>query len=128
MEQSGSTVRRPNEGGKMAGGANAVAARAVTDVLETDEAKGLIASAQEAGSVRAEDVVAALGELELDTAQLDEIFSALEELNVEVVGGRHQAASSSSDSSQRSKSVRRMRISPLGSLMQRGARPLARQS
>ncbi len=69
------------------GGANAVAVRAVTDVLETDEAKSLIASAQEAGSVRAEDVVLALGELELDTAQLDEIFGALEELNVEVVSG-----------------------------------------
>ena len=90
MKQSGSTVRRPNEGGKMAGGANAVAARAVTDVLETDEAKGLIASAQEAGSVRAEDVVLALAELELDTAQLDEIYGALEELNVEVVSGEDE--------------------------------------
>ena len=63
----------------------AVAARTVTDVLETDEAKSLIASAQEAGSIKAEDVVLALGELELDAAQLDEVFGALEELNVDVV-------------------------------------------
>ena len=40
--------------------------------------------------MRAEDVVLALGELELDTAQLDEIFGALEELNVEVVSGEDE--------------------------------------
>ena len=68
-------------------GERAVAAVAVTDLLETDEVKGLLALAQEAGSIKADDVVLALGELELDTAQLDEVFGALEEANVEVVSG-----------------------------------------
>ena len=63
------------------------AAGAVTDVLETEEAKGLLATAQESGSIRAEDVALAFGELELDAAQLDEVFGALEELNVEIVNG-----------------------------------------
>jgi RNA polymerase primary sigma factor len=87
MGQSGSTVRRPNEGVRMAGGSNTVAAGAVTDVLETDEAKSLIASAQEAGSIKADEVALALGELELDAAQLDEVFSALEEAQVEILNG-----------------------------------------
>jgi RNA polymerase primary sigma factor len=70
----------------MAGGST-VAAGAVTDVLETDEAKSLIASAQESGTIKADDVALALSELELDAAQLDEVFGALEELHVEVVNG-----------------------------------------
>jgi RNA polymerase primary sigma factor len=85
MAQSGATVRRPSEEGVKMAGENAVAAGPVADVLETDEAKSLIASAQEAGSIKADEVVLALGELELDAAQLDEVFSALEELNVDVV-------------------------------------------
>jgi RNA polymerase primary sigma factor len=68
----------------MAGG-DAVAGGAVADVLDTDEAKGLLQSAQEAGSIRAEDIALALGELELDGAQIDEIYGALEELHIEVV-------------------------------------------
>jgi RNA polymerase primary sigma factor len=85
MTQSGSTVRRLNEEGVKMAGESAVAVGAVTDVLETDEAKSLIASAQEAGSIKAEDIALALGELELDAAQLDEVFGALEELNVDIV-------------------------------------------
>ena len=72
------------------GGETPVAVGAVTDVLGTDEAKSLIASAQESGSIRADEVVLALGELELDAAQLDEVFSALEEANVEVVSGEDE--------------------------------------
>jgi RNA polymerase primary sigma factor len=71
----------------MAGRDSAVAAAVVTGVLDTDEAKSLIASAQEAGSIRADDVALALGELELDAAQLDEVFGALEEANVDIVSG-----------------------------------------
>jgi RNA polymerase primary sigma factor len=71
----------------MAGRDSAVAAAAVTGVLDTDEAKSLIASAQEAGSIRADEVALALGELELDAAQLDEVFGALEEANVDIVSG-----------------------------------------
>jgi RNA polymerase primary sigma factor len=85
----------------MAGASSAVAAGAVTDVLETDEAKSLIASAQEAGSVKAEDVALALGELELDAAQLDEVFSALEEANIEVVTGDAEEEDEAARSTQR---------------------------
>ena len=94
----GETAERGGHDGR---GASAVAAGAVTDVLETDEAKGLIASAQEAGSIKADDVVLALGELELDTAQLDEIYGALEELNVEVVNGEDEDETRPRSSTQR---------------------------
>src|SRR5215204_3251809 len=102
MGSSGSTVRGPNEGVRMAGGSSVVAAGAVTDVLETDEAKSVIATAQEAGSIKAEEVALALGELELDAAQLDEVFGALEEANVDVVtGGDDEEEDTAARSSQR---------------------------
>jgi RNA polymerase primary sigma factor len=56
------------------------------DVLETDEARSLIETAQAAGSVTAEDVALALDELDLDAAQIDDVYRVLEELQVEVVG------------------------------------------
>jgi RNA polymerase primary sigma factor len=67
------------------GGESAVAAGGVADVLETEEAKSLLVSAQEAGTIRADEVALALGDLDLDAAQLDVVFGALEELNVEIV-------------------------------------------
>jgi RNA polymerase primary sigma factor len=85
----------------MAGGGSAVAAGAVTGVLETDEAKSLIASAQEAGSIRADDVALALAELELDAAQIDEVFGALEEAHVEIVNGDNEDDGEAARSSQR---------------------------
>jgi RNA polymerase primary sigma factor len=85
----------------MAGASSAVTAAAVTDVLETDEAKSLIASAQEAGSIKADEVVLALGELDLDAAQLDEVFGALEEASVEVVTGEDEEENEAERSSQR---------------------------
>src|SRR5215217_1228440 len=79
MGSSGSTVRGPNEGVRMAGASSVVTAVAITDVLETDEAKNLIATAQEAGSIKAEEIALALGELELDAAQLDVVTGEDEE-------------------------------------------------
>jgi RNA polymerase primary sigma factor len=64
---------------------SAVASGGVRDVLETEEAKSLLLSAQEAGTIRADEVALALGDLDLDAAQLDVVFGALEELNVEIV-------------------------------------------
>ena len=55
------------------------------DVLETDEARQLFESGRVSGKVRAEDVAAALDELDLDATQLDAVFSALEEQQIEVV-------------------------------------------
>ena len=60
-------------------------ARRGFEVLETDEAKQLLESGRSAGKLTAEDIAAALDELELDTAQLDEFYAALEEQQIEVV-------------------------------------------
>src|ERR671935_3246519 len=58
----------------------------VTDVLETDEARGLLESARAAGSVSAEEIALAFDELDLDTSQLDDFYQALDDLQIEVVG------------------------------------------
>jgi RNA polymerase primary sigma factor len=57
-----------------------------SDVLEIEEARSLIEAAQAAGTVSAEEVALALDELELDAGQIDDVYRALEELQVEVVG------------------------------------------
>ena len=56
------------------------------DVLATVEAKALLESGRLAGKLLAEDIASALDELDLDAAQIDEFFSALEEQQIEVVG------------------------------------------
>jgi RNA polymerase primary sigma factor len=57
----------------------------VAEVLETDEAKGLLESARESGTLGTAEIAAALGEMELDAGQLDDFYHALEELQIEVV-------------------------------------------
>jgi RNA polymerase primary sigma factor len=47
----------------------------------------LIASAQDTGKLASEDLAGALEELELDAAQLDDFYSRLDELQIEVVDG-----------------------------------------
>ena len=59
----------------------------IAEVLETDEAKGLLEAGREAGSLSTEEIALALGELELDAAQVDDFYHALEELHIEVVDG-----------------------------------------
>src|SRR2546428_4323096 len=59
--------------------------RSTADVLETDEARGLLEVAQQAGTVSAEEVALALDELDLEPAQIDDVYRALEELQVELV-------------------------------------------
>ncbi|HZD86961.1 MAG TPA: sigma-70 family RNA polymerase sigma factor [Gaiellaceae bacterium] len=56
------------------------------DVLETDQARTLLESAQAAGSVSADEIALALDELELDPTQIDDVYRALEELHVDVIG------------------------------------------
>jgi len=68
--------------GVATGGAQGV----VVDVLETEEAKGLLEAAQQAGSVTTDEIALALDELDLEAGQIDDIYHALEELHVEVVG------------------------------------------
>ena len=55
------------------------------DVLGTVEARTLIENGRLAGKLLAEDIAGALDELDLDTAQIDEFYSALEELQIEVI-------------------------------------------
>jgi RNA polymerase primary sigma factor len=64
----------------------------IGDVLETDEAKGLLEAGREAGSLTTEEISLALAELELDAAQIDEFYGALEELQIEVVDGNAEEA------------------------------------
>ena len=64
----------------------------IAEVLETDEAKGLLEAGREAGSLSTEEISLALGELELDAAQVDDFYHALEELHIEVVDGSEERA------------------------------------
>src|SRR5919198_4858422 len=75
----------PTEEGETQLSAVADAGRAVADVLETEEARGLLEAAQQAGSVNAEEIALALDELELEAAQIDDFYHALEELQIEIV-------------------------------------------
>jgi RNA polymerase primary sigma factor len=59
--------------------------RPVADVLETEEARGLLEAAQSSGTVNADEIAVALDELDLDAAQIDDFYHALEELHIEVV-------------------------------------------
>ena len=59
----------------------------IAEVLETDEARGLLESGREAGSLSTEEIALALSELELDASQVDEVYHALEELQIDVVDG-----------------------------------------
>ena len=79
----------------------------VEDVLETEEAKGLIEAARERGSVTADEIALALVDLDLDVAQLDELYAALEEQQIEIVAPEEEeeaaaprAAETSTDSLQ----------------------------
>src|SRR5579859_2549063 len=56
-----------------------------TDVFETEEARNLIEAAQAAGHISAEEIALALDELELEPAQLEDVYRTLEELQVEIV-------------------------------------------
>src|SRR6478609_4623818 len=58
----------------------------IAEVLETDEAKGLLETGREAGSLSTEEIALALGELELDAGQMDDFYAALEEQQIDVDG------------------------------------------
>jgi len=57
----------------------------IAEVLETDEAKGLLEAGRTSGSLSTEEITAALSELELDAATIDDFYHALEELQIDVV-------------------------------------------
>jgi len=60
--------------------------RELAEILETAEARTLMEGAQAAGTVTTDEIAIALDELDLDAAQIDDVYRALEELQVEVVG------------------------------------------
>src|SRR3954452_11652943 len=77
-------ARKP-EGDRMSAGVVKKGPSQVEDVFETDEAKALLETGREAGSLSTEEIALALGELDLDAGQMDEFYAALEELQIEVV-------------------------------------------
>jgi RNA polymerase primary sigma factor len=60
----------------------------LAELLETDEAKNLLETAQRSGAVEVDEIARALDELELDVGTIDEFYTALDELQIEVVGRR----------------------------------------
>ena len=57
----------------------------VADVLETDEARLLLENGRRDGRLGADEIALALDELDLDAGQLDDFYTALDELQIEVV-------------------------------------------
>src|SRR5437870_2198661 len=57
----------------------------VVDLLETDDAKALLEAGRENGQLTADEIAVALDDLDLEPAQIDDFYHALEELHIEVV-------------------------------------------
>ena len=70
----------------MSAGVEGRAVREVADILETDEARNLLETAQASGSVSTDEIALALDELDLDATQIDDVYRALEDLQIDVVG------------------------------------------
>src|SRR2546423_4461313 len=62
------------------------------EVLETEEARNLLEAAQAAGRVSPEEIALSRDELELEPGQIEEVYRALEELQVEIVDAQATAA------------------------------------
>src|SRR6267142_2845298 len=78
-----SLKRRPGGGNGVSATEVAVAPpKAVTDLLETDDAKALLEAGKENGHLSADEIA---DELDLEPAQIDDFYHALEELQIEVV-------------------------------------------
>jgi len=73
-------------GGESGEGTDGSAKRTpVADLLDTEEARGLLESGRVSGSLSADEIALALNDLELDAGQLDDFYNALDELHIEVV-------------------------------------------
>src|SRR4051794_22624797 len=83
-------VRERPERSRMSEEGERARSMSIAEVLETDEAKGLLASGRQAGSLSTEEIALALGELELDASQMDDFFRTLEELHIDVVDGSEE--------------------------------------
>ena len=85
------TCHEPREETQLSEEGERARSMSITEVLETDEAKGLLESGRVSGSLSTEEITLALGELELDASQVDDFYHALEELQIEVVDGSADA-------------------------------------
>src|SRR6478672_11004981 len=91
LAQCGIAKRRFHEGGTGVSATEAVAPpKTVSDVMETDEAKALLDAARENGRLSADEIAVALDELDLEPAQIDDFYHALEELQIEVVAAEEE--------------------------------------
>jgi RNA polymerase primary sigma factor len=89
LAQFGIAESRFHEGGTGMSATEAVAApKPVSDLLETEDAKALLEAGRENGQLNADEIAVALDELDLDAAQIDDFYHALEELHIEVVTGQ----------------------------------------
>src|SRR5262249_57640272 len=84
--------RYPARGGvrSLSATEEAVSPKGVADLLETDDAKALLEAGREAGHLSADEIAVALDELDLEPAQIDDFYHALEELHIEVVAGEEE--------------------------------------
>jgi RNA polymerase primary sigma factor len=62
----------------------------VAALLETEDAKTLLELGKEHGQLSADEIAVALDELDLEPAQIDDFYHALEELHIEVVSGQDE--------------------------------------
>jgi RNA polymerase primary sigma factor len=62
----------------------------VAVLLETEDAKALLELGKEHGQLSADEIAVALDELDLEPAQIDDFYHALEELHIEVVSGQDE--------------------------------------
>src|SRR5947208_10188935 len=86
-----SLKRRPGGGNGVSATEVAVAPpQTVTDLLETDDAKALLEAGREHGHLSADEIAVALDELDLEPAQIDDFYHALEELQIEVVAAEEE--------------------------------------
>ena len=70
----------------MSAGVEGRVVRDIAEIFETDEARNLLETAQVSGSVSTDEIALALDELDLDATQIDDVYRALEELQIDVVG------------------------------------------
>jgi RNA polymerase primary sigma factor len=61
--------------------------RSVPDVLLLDETKSLLETGRVAGKLTTDEIALALDELDLEPGQADELYAAIDELQIEVVDG-----------------------------------------
>ena len=58
----------------------------VSELMETDEARGLLDVAAQAGGLSTDEIAAAFDDLDVDANLIDDFYAALDELQIEIVG------------------------------------------